>query len=325
MGKKIVFSLFLVFLFLFNSCGSKKPKTEMVESRGTGWLIEKTNEEAIRQISQKETNDSIQYALIDLGKKVDLLNNSTNNAKTKNAQKILNLELEKAELIKRVSKLGNEIGIDAQKIQEIKNKIEKYNKEPSKKDFEVLVVDLEKLTVRNNIKMNTIFDITTRLKQIDEAISDLIVEECKLGRILTEEVRPFDYYFETSKCSINSDNPDFLIEFRSELEATVSDFLLQCPNMKIYLTITIEGYSDSQKFNSNSRQKNLILSQCRAEAIQKALGYYRNDQLVETTYNVIGLGEKLPYPNRIYRPNGTDDQSRRICKIKAVLKPLQNP
>ncbi|MEM6719566.1 MAG: hypothetical protein AAF611_09640 [Bacteroidota bacterium] len=326
MVKKIVYSLVLVLVFFFNSCKPLDPKVKRVKSRATGWYINKLKREKERLVKQRKKADSLKTILIKLENDLTFLDDSTNDENNENAEKILNLEIEKGKLLSRISDLKKDIDVDSKKIKQTAKILKGYvDKNPTKKEFAVLAKDLEELSIRNNINIDIIFDYEARLKQIDDAISDLIVEECKLGRVISEEVIPFDFYFETGKCITTSDNPDFLVKFRKEIKSTVSDFLLQCPNMKIYLTITIEGFSDSQRFGTNSKQNNLLLSKCRAEAVKEALAYVRNDDLVNTNYEVVGLGEKLPYPNKRYKPKGSNDQSRRICKIKAVLKPVQNP
>lgn len=322
MGKKLAAFLIIFSVLFLYGCGlfnSQKPRKKEFDSRATGWLI-KIESEVEKQAKQLNSVDSIQTKILELENKVDFLDNSTNDEIEKD---IVNLQLEKYEVLKQISELKNEIGIDAKGIKSMIKIIKDNSGEnPSEVELLTLANKLEELTIRNGIRMEYILDYSTRLKLIDEAISDLIVKECKLGRIISEEVIPFDYYFETGKCTTISDNPEFIIEFRNEIEKTILEFLSHCPNMKVSLTITIEGYSDSQKFSSNSREKNLILSECRAYAVKTALNYFRNDNIVQTNYKVMGLGEQLPYPQLSYQAEGTNDQGRRICKIKAVLRPM---
>jgi outer membrane protein OmpA-like peptidoglycan-associated protein len=115
----------------------------------------------------------------------------------------------------------------------------------------------------------------------------------------------------------------------------VGDFNDDSTKVFITLHISVDGYADSQGFKNPKKgmtkeEENKDLSEKRAYTIMKIISDIYNKKVpyskIDTTKismkleeSFEGHGEKLPYPDQDYEPDGKPDKSRRIIQVQCMF------
>lgn len=190
---------------------------------------------------------------------------------------------------------------------------------------------------RKSLETYTEQNIPKRLQNVNKAIK--IIKINKENN--PDEVVPLKPTFVSGRYKLQKKNVPQILKFIEAINYNIEQINTRFPGQNLELIIRVTGYADTfpfqryrDPFKSLCREAKTkgkscsdislsqYLSEKRAQEIEKLLqfklGQFSSN--IFTKITSVGKGQDLPYPDESYKPSGSDDEKRRICKLSAYIK-----